>query len=84
MVLTHTVIEQGEEAALLHYQVWGTLLQCLWIPAVWGLLHALDVRHSVVALCLGGAAGCGSISVELVLFGRCYWLRPLCFRVPRC
>lgn len=59
IVLTHILTQQVDRPSLLDYQILSTLLQCLWVPAVWTLLHTLRVRPPTIALCLCAVAGCG-------------------------
>ena len=59
VVLAHTVTAPAGGVGVLHYQVISTVLQCLWVPAVWALLHAIGARGVTVALslCAVGTAG---------------------------
>ena len=64
IMLTQVLWHKEGAAALLDYQVLGTLLQSMWVLGLWALIHALVVRRATVALCIASAAGCGVIMLN--------------------
>ena len=64
IMLSQVLWHKDGAAALLDYQVLGTLLQSMWVLGLWALIHALVVRRATVALCIASAAGCGVIMVN--------------------
>jgi hypothetical protein len=64
IMLSQVLWHKDGAAALLDYQVLGTLLQSMWVLGLWALIHALVVRRATVALCIASAAGCGVIMLN--------------------